>query len=183
MTSYKECQHHLAAAIERKLEASLDFKRQLDLIAQINNTAMRRWTISPQVRVEIQGMEFSIIVDPSPIDELSNRVTRTSMLPLEAVSFRAIAAAREMHERWINGTLEELPEETPEIVSARSTDESMAPPREQGEPLKAQIAYLREKLAERNRAIAALNTFLGWNATNACSGEDGCWCDAHQRSK
>ena len=41
-------------------------------------------------------------------------------------------------------------------------------------------AQLETQLRQRNESIRKLNAHLGWNATNACSGEDGCWCDAHR---
>lgn len=43
----------------------------------------------------------------------------------------------------------------------------------------AQIAALQNKLRQRNESLAKLNAYIGWNATDACSGDDGCWCDAH----
>ena len=42
---------------------------------------------------------------------------------------------------------------------------------------------LKNKLAQRDESIRKLNAYIGWNATNACSGEISCWCDAHEGNK
>lgn len=46
-----------------------------------------------------------------------------------------------------------------------------------------EVERLRRELGQRNRSIVALNAHLKWCATNACSGEDTCWCDAHEAQR
>lgn len=39
------------------------------------------------------------------------------------------------------------------------------------------------KTEQLSRAITALNDFIGWSSTNACSGLDNCWCSAHKKTR
>ena len=51
------------------------------------------------------------------------------------------------------------------------------------ERLTAERDKLKDKLRQRNEALANLNHYIGWNATDACSGEDTCWCSAHAKDR